>query len=88
MIKVGYLKINLKQIKMKKEKGKIYTNPTGDLVVMCLINTQKSDLNFVGVVLFTKDIAVEVGTLSNIWSIDNFTEKIGPLYLNNVTINN
>lgn len=73
---------------MKKEKGKIYTNPTGDLVVMCLIDTLESHLNFVGVVLFTKDIAVEVGTLSNIWAINNFTEKIGPLYLNNVTINN
>ena len=73
---------------MKKEKGKLYTNPEGDLVVMCLIDSRENDSNFVGVVLQNGDLSVEIGTLNNSWSIANFTEKIGPIYLNNVTINN
>ena len=71
---------------MKKEKGKIYTNSTKDLVIMC---TKKSnDINFQGVVLYNGGVSVPVGCISDSWVSTNFTEKIGPISLNNVTINN
>ena len=73
---------------MKKEKGKLYTNLTKDLVVMCIRNSKEKEIAFEGIVLENGKLSVTVGTIADTWMIDNFIEKIGPLYLNNVTINN
>ena len=73
---------------MKVIKGKIYTNPTGDLVVMCTKRTYEGNAYFEGVVLYKNNLSIEVGTINDTWVLDDFKEKIGPLHLNNVTINN
>ena len=73
---------------MKKEKGKLYINPSKDLVIMCTKKSYKGNANFEGVILYNGNLSVEIGTYSDTWMINNFTELVGPIHLNNVTINN
>ena len=71
----------------EKKKGKLYTNPSKDLVIMCTRNSKEGNLTFEGVVLDNGDLTVAIGTINDAWVQSHYTERIGPISLNNVTIN-